>query len=113
MSVPLMYRVTAISRADAAPEVPSLAAALQLTTDLLEVLEEVDADTRLQVYEPVVLQLSSNCAAIRSQVATPLPLEPCACCTSCEPIVCPTCSTRPADHEPHCDAPAFIRPPGV
>jgi hypothetical protein len=48
--------------------VPSLAAALQLTTDLLEVLEEVDADTRLQVYESVVLQLSSNCAAIRSQV---------------------------------------------
>ena len=57
-----------MSRADAAPEVPSLAAALQLTTDLLEVLEEVDADTRLQVYESVVLQLSSNCAAIRSQV---------------------------------------------
>lgn len=42
-------RVTALFRADPAPEVPSLAAALQLTTDLLEVLEEVDADTRLQV----------------------------------------------------------------
>ena len=67
-STVLAGRVTAISRADAAPEVPSLAAALQLTTDLLEVLEEVDADTRLQVYESVVLQLSSNCAAIRSQV---------------------------------------------
>lgn len=60
--------MTALFRADAAPQVPSLAAALQLTTDLLEVLEEVDADTRLQVYEPVVLQLASNCTALRSQV---------------------------------------------
>jgi hypothetical protein len=69
--------VTAISRADAAPEVPSLAAALQLTTDLLEVLEEVDADTRLLVYEPVVLQLSSNCAAIRSLVSKRSPSYEC------------------------------------
>ena len=48
--------------------VPAMAAALQLMAELLEVLEEVDADTRLSVYEPVALQLASHCTTLRYQV---------------------------------------------
>ena len=60
----------------AAPAVPTLATALALVVDLLEVLEEVDPDTRLQLYQPAVLQLASPCAALRSRVCFPIRLLP-------------------------------------
>jgi hypothetical protein len=48
--------------------VPTIAAALALMVDLVEVIEEVSSDTCLAAQQPTLLQLSSPCAAIRSQV---------------------------------------------
>jgi hypothetical protein len=49
-------------------QVPVTMTALEAMARLLAVLEEVNHDTRLVVYEPVMLKLTSACAAVRHQV---------------------------------------------
>ena len=49
-------------------QVPVTMTALEAMARLLAVLEEVNHDTRLVVYEPVMLKLTSACAAVRNQV---------------------------------------------
>ena len=49
-------------------QVPVTVTALEAMARLLGVLEEVNHDTRLVVYEPVMLKLTSACAAVRHQV---------------------------------------------
>lgn len=51
--------------------VPVTMAALEALTRLLGVLEEVDADTRQLLHVPLVLKLTSACAAVRHQVTDP------------------------------------------
>jgi len=61
-------RLAAVVSSVLGNQVPVTVTALEAMARLLGVLEEVNADTRLVVYEPVMLKLTSACAAVRHQV---------------------------------------------
>jgi len=62
-------RLAAVVSSVLGNQVPVTVTALEAMARLLGVLEEVNADTRLVVYEPVMLKLTSACAAVRHQVS--------------------------------------------
>lgn len=51
--------------------VPVTMTALEALTRLLGVLEEVDTDLRILLYEPLMMKLTSACSAVRHQVSGP------------------------------------------
>ena len=62
-----MHRLAAVVSSVLGNQVPVTVTALEAMARLLGVLEEVNHDTRLVVYEPVMLKLTSACAAVRHQ----------------------------------------------
>lgn len=64
----LAGRLAALVSSILGNRVPVTMTALEAVTRLLGVLEEVDVDLRILLYEPLMMKLTSACSAVRHQV---------------------------------------------